>query len=302
VLAGTFLLAPFVLLKALRLARGERGGAFVPDFLYRNILAPERVARLLHVTIAMLVLQVAFSVIKRAIPVFHPFAFDRELAALDRWVHFGVDPYQLLLPVLGAPLVTYAFGFAYDAWFFVMSVFWVWQATVDKDGGIRFLLAFMLLWVIGSGGLGTVFSSVGPCYYAHLFPGDTLFEPLMNHLRAVDAIYPLSALDVQRMLWRGYASEAGMVHGISAMPSMHVGTAALFVLAAARGSMLRKLLLAYAVVIMLGSVLLAWHYAIDGYVGVALAVLAWKAAGRLVDWDRARRTPLTSPATVPAPI
>lgn len=301
VLGLTLVLAPLLLMKGLHLLRSDHDAPFIPDFLYRNVLAPDRVARFIHVMVTMLILQIAYNVIKRAIPFFHPFAFDRELAELDRWLHFGVDPYQLLLPVLGTPFLTYAFGFAYHAWFFVMTVFWIWQALDEKDRGIRFLLAFMLLWIVGSGGLGTVFSSVGPCYYANLFPGDPLFQPLMDHLRDVSRVYPLTTLAVQKMLWHGYVSDTGLVHGVSAMPSMHVGTAALFALAAPRGSLLRKLLAAFAVIIMLGSVLLAWHYAIDGYVGAALAVLAWKAAGRLVDWDRARRTQ-TSTATVPAPI
>jgi hypothetical protein len=40
---------------------------------------------------------------------------------------------------------------------------------------------------------------------------------------------------------------------------------------------------------MIGSVHLAWHYAIDGYVGALVAVFGWWAAGKLVRWDRALR-------------
>ena len=38
----------------------------------------------------------------------------------------------------------------------------------------------------------------------------------------------------------------------------------------------------YAVVIQIGSVILGWHYAVDGYVGALLTVLCWSAAGALV--------------------
>ena len=302
VLGLVLVLAPLVLMKVLNLLRSNHAAPFVPDFVYRNVLAPERVARLVHVLVTMLILQIAYNVIKRAIPFFHPYAFDRELVELDRWLHFGYDPYQLLMPILGTPFVTYAFSFAYHAWFFVMTVFWIWQALTEKDRGIRFLLAFMLLWVVGSGGLGTLLSSVGPCYYANLFPGDPLFQPLMDHLRDVSRVYPLTTLAVQEMLWHGYMSDTGLVHGVSAMPSMHVGTAVLFALAAPRGSLLRKLLAAFAVIIMVGSVLLAWHYAVDGYVAAGLALLAWKVAGAMLRWDRARLASKPSAATVPAPI
>ena len=46
---------------------------------------------------------------------------------------------------------------------------------------------------------------------------------------------------------------------------------------------------AYATLIFLGSVHLAWHYAIDGYAGLAVALAGWHAAGWLVRWDRARQ-------------
>lgn len=38
----------------------------------------------------------------------------------------------------------------------------------------------------------------------------------------------------------------------------------------------------FATVIGLGSVLLAWHYAVDGYAGALVAVACWAVAGRLV--------------------
>ena len=294
-LAASVVLLPLLLMKGLRWLRGGGDAPFVPDFLKRYVLAPERVARLLHVMIAIAVLQIAYNVIKRAIPVFHPFAFDRQLAELDRWLHFGVDPYRLLMPVFGTPLATYLLAYAYHFWFFLMPVFWAWQALSGKDRGMRFLLAFVLLWIVGSGGLGTALSSVGPCYYAHLFPGDALYEPLMAKLREASAAYPIAALSVQDLLWKGHVTGTGIVHGISAMPSMHVGTSVLFALAAPRRTVLRKLLAVFAVVIFLGSIQLGWHYAVDGYVAALLALLFWWMAAGLVKWDRRQWQPGTAP-------
>ena len=43
----------------------------------------------------------------------------------------------------------------------------------------------------------------------------------------------------------------------------------------------------FAVVIMIGSVHLAWHYALDGYVAAVLTYVLWRAAGWLVAQDPA---------------
>jgi membrane-associated phospholipid phosphatase len=83
------------------------------------------------------------------------------------------------------------------------------------------------------------------------------------------------------MLWESYETSEGMISGISAMPSMHVATAVLFFLCA-RGAGIAWLSWAtgiFAVMIQIGSVLLAWHYAVDGYAGALLALGCWWLAG-----------------------
>jgi hypothetical protein len=62
-------------------------------------------------------------------------------------------------------------------------------------------------------------------------------------------------------------------------------TAVLFALVGWRTSRtLGIVLTAYAAAILIGSVHLGWHYAIDGYFGAALVITLWWAAGRFVDW------------------
>ncbi len=86
------------------------------------------------------------------------------------------------------------------------------------------------------------------------------------------------------MLWRLW-SGGSTLGGISAMPSMHNATATLFVLAAwGAAPWLRNLLIAHGVMIFLGSVHLGWHYAVDAYPAVALAVVSWMAMGRVSRW------------------
>ena len=101
---------------------------------------------------------------------------------------------------------------------------------------------------------------------------------------AAREVAPVWALDVQDMLWRKYTEgESGFGAGISAMPSMHVSATVLFALLAWRvRPWLGVLFTAFAALILIGSVHLAWHYAIDAYLGWAVAWAGWWLAGRLV--------------------
>jgi membrane-associated phospholipid phosphatase len=40
----------------------------------------------------------------------------------------------------------------------------------------------------------------------------------------------------------------------------------------------------YCAIILVGSVHLGWHYAVDGYAGLALAAVCWWASGHFARW------------------
>ncbi len=149
----------------------------------------------------------------------------------------------------------------------------------------------MITWFLGTSILGTLFSSVGPAFYGRLQSGDDPFMPLLNYLEEASNVSPLWVLNNQDLLWNGYVTGEGLIKGISAMPSMHVGTCILFILLGfgSGRNWLGWLAVSFTTVIFLGSVHLAWHYAIDGYAGAAVALIGWHVAGRLVRWDRARQ-------------
>ena len=122
-------------------------------------------------------------------------------------------------------------------------------------------------------------------------PAVNPYEPLIARLDAIGSEQgELNARFNQKGLWQlSRADEWGYFAGISAMPGLHVGVAVLFALIAAQRSRLLGFLLAlYATVIQVGSVILGWHYAVDGYVGALLAVLCWTAAGAIVRSQRLR--------------
>ena len=111
------------------------------------------------------------------------------------------------------------------------------------------------------------------------------FVPLLAALKEFAGTSPVWALDVHEMLWQGYTA-GGPVSGISAMPSMHMASSTLLALYGFRHARWSGwLLTAFAALILIGSVQLAWHYAIDSYAGALLAVACWWLAARLVEWS-----------------
>jgi hypothetical protein len=283
--------------EAVRLARTGHEGAVIPALgrkLRDDYLAPQRVSNALHAALFMTLYMVGYTFIKKAIPTAHPFAWDTTFMAWDRVLHGGTHPYEWLAPLLNFPWVTWALNWNYNLWFVVMFGLWFWQGFAATDHPLRqrFLLGFTLTWFLGTCVLGTVFSSVGPCFYGRLLPGEAdPYVPLMAWLQEANQTYPVHALRIMDELWKTYETGTGLVNGISAMPSMHVGTSALFAfLGFASGKRwLGWLLTVFALLIAVGSVHLAWHYAIDAYAGFAIAALGWWTAGRLVAWDRRAR-------------
>ena len=160
-----------------------------------------------------------------------------------------------------------------------MAIALVWRAF-DRPSVQRttFLVAFTLAWpVIGILGAYAL-SSAGPCYFSLVTetPGSDAgpFDPLMQYLAGLD----LQAVKLQAMLWEIYAKrDTGIVgSGISAMPSMHIATSTVVMLSMWR-TRARLLGVAFVGFMLVGSVHLGWHYAVDGYVGIVMAVALWHA-------------------------
>lgn len=245
-------------------------------------------ANAIHTTALFFVFGAGFSVLKGAIAVIAPFRWDAALAAFDRAAHFGRLPHEWLQPVLERPLLVYGVNFVYNLWFLVVVGAFVACACATRRQALRhqYLMSFMLVWFIGGFFVAAGFSSAGPCYYARIGLGD-LYAPLMDRLHDAAARFPIWAVEGQNNLWQGYVGDRPGSAGISAFPSMHVATATLVALALPRiHPRLLPVGIAYWALIMLGSVLLGWHYAADGYAATLIALTVWCAAGR-----RGRRQP-----------
>lgn len=261
---------------------------------FRTSLATsKRIAHALPMLLSMLLLGGTFTVVKASIPSLMPFSWDATFEQWDRTLHGGMAPWELLQPLLGMPIVTTGINVAYNFWFFPLAFIWVWQAFSQRDDRLRsqYFLTLVLGWILLGNVAATLFSSAGPCFFARVTGLYDPYVPLMDYLRAVDSTHAVWAVTTQEILWQNHlVPEAMLGAGISAMPSMHVATATLFALVTWRANRYCGIAMTvFALTIMIGSVHLGWHYAIDGYFGAAAIAALWWINGRIVRWSEARR-------------
>lgn len=257
-------------------------------------------ARLLHALPVLMLFPIfaaSFTIFKASIPIIHPYSWDVRLARWDRALHGGTQPWIWLQPIAGHPAFTAFINLFYHLWFFVMLAIFYWLAFTTDRPKLRaqFLLSFVISWIVLGTVLATVFSSAGPCYYGLFVGGIDPYAPLMTYLHSADKVVPILALDVQKLLWNGYkGSVDAPALGISAMPSMHVATAVLLALLGWRINRSAGVALTlFALIILIGSIHLGWHYALDGYVGAVGAYIVWK----LVGWSLPRSDKAGRPTT-----
>lgn len=277
---------PLILL-GLRLATRDSRGRFLPgregwqralSEFRSGYLHPVRVAEAAGTVLGLSLLINLYGSWKRVIPAVVPFQWDDRFARLDRLAHGGVDPWVPLHAWLGAPSATLVLDHIYYTWLPVMfaslgALVWL----PDSRLRLRGLLGAVFVW-LGLGAVAaTAFSSAGPAYYQHLVAGPDPFAPLLASMATTAEQVPLFAPRLQAALWRLHQTgTTDLYTGISAMPSVHVALPALF---AAIGWQVRwwlgTLFGLYTLVILVATVHLGWHYAVDGYLSILLVAAFW---------------------------
>ena len=243
-----------------------------------------------------------FSKMKAMIPLHNDYTWDATFIAWDQALFFGHDAWQVLQPVFGYPVVTAFLAVLYHLWLLLIYPGCLYFLFYPVDAGIRrrYLLCFILSWTIIGGAMATGLASVGPVFLEELV-GNAHFAPQMAYLYAANEQVPVMTISVQEMLLEWFhADERGLGSGITAMPSMHLAISMLFWLAIREVN--RKagwFFFAFLAAIWVGSVHLAYHYAVDGLVSIIVVALLWWGSKHLFAWwDKAStairgREPLT---------
>jgi hypothetical protein len=246
--------------------------------------SPMRAAAALAPLVLMPMLFTGFGVLKMLLPLNAPFAWDDRLAAADRALFFGHQPWELTHYLFGSVDSTVAIDRLYSGWVLLLSFailgFALFAPRYDRA---RFFLSFTAAWLLLGVAGAYLGSSAGPCYTALIGASSASeFAPLMERLQAYAAMdgVQIDAVRWQGVLWDAHANRHyGFGMGISAMPSLHNAIAVLYAFSLFRfGRAWGAAGCAFAFIIFVGSIHLGWHYAVDGIVAaIAMAGIWWGA-------------------------
>ncbi len=259
------------------------------------------------------VFNTGYTMSKAAVPFLVGYHWDGYWTQFDR-VMFGQDPWRLthrLIGREGSRLLADAYTFGWGALFLLVPRLLLFFGPARL--AIRFYTVRMLTWFVG-GIVGASFlSSAGPIFAGLVDPElGHRFSPLRHSLHALlprgDVILESQGF-LRSMNGVPQAIEAA---GISAMPSMHLATAALYVFLA-WPTRWRVPAILFWLVMWIGSIHFGYHYAVDGLIGSLIAALMWKltaprgrlpapvATASLCAPQRWRPLRSTLPEPVPAP-
>ena len=244
-----------------------------------------RLARGLPVLVICCFFLAGFSSVKTLLPlaaqaIGQPVFFaDPFFAALDRAIHFGIDPWRL------AHAATEAVGWedfvhhaapAYGLWWaipaFCLPAIMV-VLGEPKNRMRHYLVLYFFAWIVLGNAMALAGLSAGPIYYDRIFGGIAYAE-----LAATLAAAGLETSwfgDVQDNLWLAYVDgQQAVGSGISAFPSIHVAMATVVALYLGEKHWSLGIVgWAFFATVLFVSVWIGYHYAIDGYAS-ALAVVA----------------------------
>lgn len=224
----------------------------------------------------------SFSSVKVMMAEFMPFTWDVIFADIDKAIHFG-DPWRYLTALdKYHDIITLLYS---GVWMVLHVALTLFICVSDFKIRAQYLYTFVTTWIICGNIIPLMFMAVGPIYFERL-TGSPRFAELSDRIfGTANEMTPQGR--VADMLWQSYIDKDPFIgSGISAFPSMHVAISMLMFLTASRFSKgLGALGFGFLVFTVVGSVNLAWHYAIDGYASIILVTLIWMFWGRVFQAD-----------------
>jgi hypothetical protein len=237
--------------------------------------------------VPLILLKATFSAYKQMFYLINPYTWDAPLAAFDRALHAGHDPWTLVDPLLHAPWASILMDRMYfGGWAVTLLAVVVWQSWQPPSRKrSQFVYTYVAAWLVIGVVLATILASGGPTYYTAFTGEPSFFAGHKAYLRSLAQPEGLSAINIQDGLWASYKlGESLPAAGISAMPSMHVAMAELYAILGRRTSRMWGIAgTLFSLTILVGSVYLGPHYAIDGYASIILVHILWRAVGWLME-------------------
>lgn len=220
-----------------------------------------------------------FMWIKPEINAIAPFRYDALFASMDH-VLFGADPWTLF-SWINLDLMARTYN---QLWLAALAaaVFVIFNrpASIGRD---RLIITYFLMWSVFGPVGQALFPAAGPIFYERIGLGDR-FAPLTADL-------PTLTRSLSGYLWRHYeARDLAAGAGISAMPSLHIATATWMSMVCWKTRLFWPSVL-FALYMVVGSVVLGWHYVVDGIAGALGALLCFAVARPLIVGKSQRNSP-----------
>ena len=218
----------------------------------------------------------------------HPYAFDQIFVQIDKFIHFGRQPYEWMIMALQSGVFDNLLQLAYFGWFFVMYFALGCSLFCDKNRKRRlcFIWVFGLSWYF-LGGIGaTVLSSVCPVFYHDFYPNlPDPYAHLLEYMQAHKAGTGGALLVQAKLLEWNNSMRLVVPNGIAAMPSLHTAIAWLvFLYTRSMGRWVSSMALAFALMIFTACVYFGFQYANDSYFYIIAVSLMWWAVSRHLDY------------------
>ncbi len=243
---------------------------------------------IISATAALILTTTSFTVHKGAAIGAAGYHYDAALIAWDRMIFAGNDAWTLTHRLIPSETVTQWIDFLYHPAFFPMLIGYLLcinlqgLQTLRQTYMISYLASFVIIGMVSAGAL----HSAGPLFDGVIFGDGSTFNPLIDRLRAqfdAGSGPQTSTLIRAYLINLNQADEIKMGAGISAMPSMHIVLAFLWVFPAWHiHRFLGLFMTLYGMVIWFGSVHLGWHYFVDGLVALIMISAIWYCSGRLM--------------------